>query len=447
MNVAWAGPLCCKTLGELGAEVIRVEACQRLDGTRLLFFPEWKASERFFDQGAYYHKINRNKLGITLNLTEPEGRTVLKELVRTVDVIVENMTPRVLPNMGLSYEELCKIRPDLIMISMTGYGQDGPHANFKAIGTVQDANAGLAYQTGYLGGPPIRTGISYGDPIAGLYAVAAVVMALLHQRRTGRGQHIDLSERETFMSFLGEAFLDYTMNGRSRTRQGNRHLWMAPHGCYPCKGTDKWVYIACRNDRDWDALVTAMGRPRWARDERFADGLLRYQHQDELDARIGQWTRRFTHWGCARRLQSLGVPSGPALNGKELLLDPHLKARRFFEWDGHRETGVRPFPGPTYRLSKTPPHTRRPAPCLGEHNREVLGHLLGIGGERLRALESKQIIGDRPTVEVPVHMIGTPSPEKMLALDMIVEYDRDYRKVLGLDARDRAARRKSTKRA
>ncbi|MBM3947570.1 MAG: CoA transferase [SAR202 cluster bacterium] len=436
-TVAWAGPLCSKTLGELGAEVIRMEACQRMDSTRLLFFPEREPTEQFFNSGAYYHKMNRNKLGITVNMS----LQVFKELIRIVDVFVENHTPRVMPNFGLPYEELCKIRPDLIMISLTGYGQTGPYANFKSVGTLQDANGGLGYQTGYRDGPPRRIGISGGDPVYGLYGAAAVIMALVHRRRTGQGQHIDLSEREAYMSFTGELFLDYTLNDRSRTRMGNRHLWMAPHGCFPCKGNDKWVSIACRDDRDWAALVSAMGRPRWAQDERFSDALYRYEHQDELDEGIARWTRRFTHYGCMERLQRFGVPAGPTLNGKELLLDPHLAARQFFTWDWSRYTGVRPFPGATYRLSRTPPRTTRPAPGLGEHNSEVLGGLLGLSEERLRTLEARQVIGDRPAIEMEPRQYCPPTPEKMLELDMISEYDPDYRRVLGLDERDRAQAR------
>ncbi len=433
-TVAWAGPLCSKTLGELGAEVIRVEACQRMDSTRLLFFPERTPTGQFFNAGAYYHKMNRNKLGVTLNMGDPEGLQVFKELLRTVDVFVENHTPRVMPNFGLPYEELCKIRPDLIMISLTGYGQTGPYANFKSVGTLQDANGGLAYQTGYEGGPPTRIGISGGDPIYGLYGAAAVLMALIHRRRTGQGQHIDLSEREAYMSFMGEFFLDHSLNNRSRTRMGNRHPSMAPHGCYPCKGNDKWINIACRDDRDWAALVAAMGNPAWARAERFADSLYRYQQQDELDEGISRWTKRYTHYGCMERLQRFGVPAGPALNGKELLLDPHLAARRFFSYDWSQYTGTRPFPGATYGLSRTPPRTIRPAPGLGEHNREVLGGLLGFSQERLRALEARQVIGDQPAIELVAGQYSPPTPEKMLELDMIVEYDPDYRKVLGLDA-------------
>lgn len=444
-TVAWAGPLCSKTLGELGAEVIRVEACQRMDSTRLLIFPEWKPSEQFFNQGAYYHKMNRNKLGITLDMSSPEGLDLFKQLLRTVDVLVENHTPRVLPNFGLSDDEIRKIRPDLIVVSLTGYGQTGPYANFRSVGTLQDANTGLAYQTGYEDGPPMRVGISGGDPVYGLFGAAAVMMALIHRRRTGRGQHIDLSEREAYMSFMGEFFMDYTLNGRSRTRMGNRHQWMAPHNCYPCKGNDKWIYIACRDDRDWASLVEAMGSPQWARAERLADALYRHQHQDELDAGIARWSRRYTHYGCLERLQRFGVPAGPALNGKELLLDPHLAARKFFSWDWSRYTGVRPFPGPTYRLSRTPPRTTRPAPGLGEHNAEVLGGLLGLSEGRLRALEAKKVIGNRPLVDLPLNLTTTPAREKLLELDMIAEYDRNYRKVLGLDERDRQAAHTATR--
>lgn len=188
-----------------------------------------------------------------------------------------------------------------------------------------------------------------------------------------------------------------------------------------------------------------MGSPSWARAERFADSLVRYQQQDELDEGIRQWTRHYTHYACMRLLQRFGVPAGPALNGKELLLEPHLSARRFFTRDWSKYTGLRPFPGATYRLSRTPPRTILPAPGLGEHNQEVLGGLLGYSRERLHTLEAKQVIGNRPTVELDPQLYNPPPPEKMLELDMIVEYDPDYRQVLKLDkpAQKRTGRRKT----
>jgi crotonobetainyl-CoA:carnitine CoA-transferase CaiB-like acyl-CoA transferase len=256
--------------------------------------------------------------------------------------------------------------------------------------------SGLCHLTGYAGGPPQKTGISYGDPMAGITAAAAVALALWDRRRSGRGQYIEVAQRENLINLIGEQIVGYSMNGREPPRRGNRHSSMAPHGCYPCRGDDEWLTIACEDDAQFAALCGAMGRPELAADERFADVVSRYRNRDALDELISEWTRERTKEEEAEALQAAGVPASPVLSVPELFADPHLRARGFFESVSHSVAGVWEMEGPHWRMSESPGHIRLPAPAFGEHNRYVLGELLGLSEEELAALEAEGVSGTTP---------------------------------------------------
>jgi crotonobetainyl-CoA:carnitine CoA-transferase CaiB-like acyl-CoA transferase len=253
--------------------------------------------------------------------------------------------------------------------------------------------SGLSSITGFRGGPPLLTGTYYGDPTGGTTGAVAAMAALWHRRQTGRGMTIDLSQREAVASVLPEVLLEYQLNGRILTPQGNRHRHMAPHGCYPCRGEDSWIVIAVASDQEFGRLCQAMGHPETANDPRFSTLLTRHQHNDELDEIMAGWTREQEHYTLMHVLQRAGVAALAVLNTAEVLDDPHYKARGFFQTIAHPQAGTHPHVSSAARLSEAPLPIRRPAPCLGEHNAWVLGELIGAPAGILRRLEDEGKIG------------------------------------------------------
>jgi crotonobetainyl-CoA:carnitine CoA-transferase CaiB-like acyl-CoA transferase len=265
-----------------------------------------------------------------------------------------------------------------------------------AYGTNVEQLAGLAHLTGYEGGAPQKTGISYGDPMAGIAAAGAVALALWDRRRTGFGQYIEVPQRENLIGAIGEFVVGFSMNGREPARKGNRHTSTAPHGCYPCAGEDQWLTIACEDDAQFAALCGAIGRPELADDGRFADVVSRYRNQGELDEIIGNWTRTQEKTAAAEALQTAGVPAMPVLTVPEVFEDAHLRSRHFFEPVSHAVAGEWEMETPHWRMSETPAHVRVPPPCFGEHNHWVFGELLGLSDEEIAALEAEGVTGTVP---------------------------------------------------
>jgi benzylsuccinate CoA-transferase BbsF subunit len=393
-------PSAMKMLADMGAQVIRLESCQRLESYRTDSLYQNDVSGEFWNRGANFYEQNRNKLGLTLDLSRPEGLAILRNLIAISDVFAENFTPRVIKNFHLEYEDLRKIRPDLIMVSSTGYGYTGPWANFGATGPATEGASGLAYMTGYSNGPPVMSEIPYTDYTAGEHTAFAVMAALLHRMRTGRGQFIDVSQTETASSTIPEALLDFAANQRIEPRMGNEDPVMAPHGCYPCKGDERWIVIAVSTDEEWEALCKVLNRPEWLEDNRFRDGQGRWQRRKELGELVGKATLEWDFYQLMHALQGAGVSAGAVLDAKDLLFDPHLRARRFYELVSHHpSTGIPPLPYASrpWRLSRTPAVPSRAAPIIGEHNKWAIMELLGHSAEQIAALEDKGIIGYAPT--------------------------------------------------
>ena len=400
----WAGPHATRMLADMGAEVIHVTG-RKLVGpltvsretARILgVYPDDEPGERHWNRNSQTNDLMRNKYDVTLELDTEEGLSLLRRLIAVSDVVIENYSPRVMPKFGLDYPNLQALNPRIILCSMPGYGSQGPHRNFISYGTNVDPAAGLANLMGYPGEEPHMSGNAYPDPVAALFAVGAILTALYHQRRTGQGQYIDLSQAEATTALLGEASLGTRLNGVVPPRLGNRHPRQAPHGCYPCRGDDAWVAIAVRSEDEWRALTRVLGQPTWGTEERFATLSGRLQHHDELDRHIAEWTLQRDAHHVMLTLQNAGVPAGVVANAEQLVNDPHLLARDFF-WDiDHPEAGMRRYAGQPVQLSATPARLYRPAPCLGQHNDQVLGGLLGLSDDELAALRDKGVIGDRP---------------------------------------------------
>ena len=398
-----SGPMATKLLGDMGAEVIKIESGFAYDTNRGMLkpepgealYPDNVPGDRPYNRAVSFSLVNRNKYGASLDLTKPEGLEVFKRLVKKSDVLLENWAAGVAERLGVGYEEMEKVKPDIIMVSMSGFGRGGPESNYRAFGVTQLQMSGLGYLYGYEDAPPLRSPMSPGDPIAAFYGASAALMALRYRRRTGKGQHIDLSQRETMTHFLGEAILDYVMNHRVAAAMGNHHAWIAPHGCYPCKGDDMWIVISISSDEEWLRLCQ-VARAEWADDERFSTPLKRWRNQMELDKMLSEWTAQHEHYELMHMLQGVGVAAEAVLTSKEIFSDPHLKERGYFENITHPEIGTYPYPGMEFRLSKAPGVVRMPAPCFAQHNDYVFGELLGMDSEEIAQLIEEQITGPVP---------------------------------------------------
>lgn len=425
-----AVPLGTRLLADMGAEIIKIESPTKIENGRTLYYPDDNPGKRHWNQGAFYHEASRNKLGLAIDLNTVEGKDLFKELVKTADVVAENFTPRVMKNFGLEYETLRAIRPDIIMLSNTGFGSTGPWANYKAMGMTLEPISGLSHFTGYLGGMPMRTAIAYTDSPAAMVNAFAILAALEFRSRTGQGQWIDLSMYELGASLISEAVMDYFMNGRTGGRMGNREPLLAPQGCYRCTGRDQWVAVSVENEPQWVSLCRVIGRPELAADPLFSNAVARKKHHDELDVIIQEWTGSRDHYEAMHRLQEAGIPAGAVLTNKEMLLDPHLFARGFFQEVQHpadQEVGRRLHPGAAWKIESASPGIRNAAPSLGQDNQSVLTALLGITAERIRGLEGAGILGDAPRRQERPRVRGV---EELSAAGSIWPPDPGYKLVL-----------------
>lgn len=392
----WAGPLAGRHFGDLGAEVIKVEHSKR-PATRAMWPAGNDPGDRQFNRSGYFNKLNRNKMDISLDLASPEGREVFLKLVERADILIENNSARVMPNLGLGYATLREINPRLVMASISGFGATGPEQHYVAYGANIEASSGLASLMGYEDDDrPYRAGTFYADPIAGNYTVIAILAALRERRWTGEGQWIDLSLNEAAATFYGGYFVGFQRDGALEPRRGNRHQVYAPQGCYRTIGDDAWVALTVRNDDDWRALATVLDRPDWIIEPQFQSAEGRAECLDEIDDVIRAWAVGRDHRRAAEELQAAGVPAGPVMANWELLSDPHLADREFYVPINHPEVGVLPFPGMPWKLSRTPGTIRRPAPLFAQHNREVYGGLLGMSEAEIDDLEASGIASPEP---------------------------------------------------
>ena len=373
----WAGPFGTRYLGDLGAEVIKIESGRYLDIGRVVR----EGSESLFPE------TNRSKLGVTLDFQDPRGLEVLRELIAVSDVVVENFAAGVMDRRGLGYESLKKVKPDIIMVSMSGYGTTGPYSRYVAYGRNMMSYSGMGYLWRYPDSPSdALTKVHYSDFVSAPAATTAIMAALEYRSRTGMGQLIEMAQIESLASTMGVAFLDYLVNGHSGQPAGNRTLNAAPSGCYPCLGDDRWCAISCRNEEQWKALCDAMENPTWVASSKFDSMEARLRNQDELDEYVGNWTREYMAHQLMRLLQKLGVPAGAVQSGEDLYHDYHLRARDFIVevdhpgWDRMEHTSVAVgFSGSQRRIM-------RGAPGLGQHNHLVFSDLLGIPSEEVDRL-------------------------------------------------------------
>lgn len=438
LGVAAIGPTTGKLLVTLGAEVIKVESLNRLDSVRFASHADDIVEGRFWETGGRHIWSDVGKLSLTLDLQNPKGREVFKKLVKVSDIVAENYAARVLKNLGLDYEVLKEINPQIILLSMKAFGSPGPRLHDIAYGWSLWAESGLAHLTGYADGPPKATFTPYHDYSGAEWTVLAALAALEYRRRSGKGQWVDVSMYECGVAQNAAAIMDYVMNQRVQTRMGNRDPSIAPQGVYPCQGEDKWVAISVTSDDEWHALCDVMGNPTWTREERFADVLGRYQNHDELDRLIGEWTITKAHYEAMHMLQEAGVPAGAVLNTKELLLDPHFKERGKYPMvtlpkkEGMEHLGRRIVPLPHFYMSKAPAQLR-PTRLLGEDNDYIFRELLGMPAEEVEQLIAEGVTGTEPAIARTPLAAGKFNPPARKLLGHIQEYDENYKEILGLD--------------
>ncbi len=387
----WAGPVVGQTLAFLGAEVYKIESRTRIDLTRTL--PPFGGGVRDPDRSLSNHACWAGNGSVTLDLKKPDGQRLARQLVSKCDVVIENFGPGVMDGLHLGWDDLRAVRPDLVMFSMPAAGLDGPFKDIRTYGLSLTSTTGLDSLTGYLGGPPIPVENAFSDPYNGILGAYAILVALAHRERTGKGQHVDYSQQEAVMQLIAPAFMDYVLNGRVAGPIGNRHPLAAgaPHGVFPCSGDDRWISIAVLRDDEWSGLVRAMGEPEWAVRADLSTTRGRLLHIDEIHERLAEWTRGHEVRALTAALQGHGVAAAPVLRVADLLDDPHWRARKTFIEVAHPLGFNETIYGAYVKMNRSEAGVR-PGPQIGQDNDHVFRELLGIGDDEYsRLLDSKVI--------------------------------------------------------
>ena len=391
LSMGWAGPLAARNLADMGAQVIKVESCTHFDWWR-----SWEATPEWIaDNGAEkalpYLSVNRNKLDITLDLESSVGRQLLLDLVARADVVIENYSGSVLPKLKLDYPHLKAVNKELVMVSMPAFGSTGPWANYRAYGSTVEHSSGLPHLTGSAHQPPAMQHVALGDAIGGLNGTAALLSALWHKKKTGRGQFVDLSQVECLIPLGAEGILHQAVNNSPPPRTGNDHPDFAPHGVYPCQGDDQWILIQIMSETEWSALQSLC-----AELSQFGDISDRLARRPALNKTLAQWTANQSSPALMAHLQDLGITAATLNNGIDLLKNQQHQARGYMQLLDRAFVGSQPHPSLPFRNGSKPSPLQNPAPTLGQHNKEVLGGILGLSDAELEKLTLEGVIGDKP---------------------------------------------------
>ena len=398
-SMGWAGPVCTRTLADLGADVIKIEAVQYPDWWRGVDKRPAYVLEQQYEKTIRYCIMNRNKRGITLDLTRPQGLALAKRLLADADLVVDNYSVEVLPKMGLGYDVLSKLNPELVMMSMSAFGAGSVYRDCRAYGSTLEQGSGVPSVVGDPLGPPVMSHTAFGDAVGGLNGCAAVLTALIHAKLTGKGQFIDLAQIECMMPFAAPWIIAQSIDGKEPVKYGNRHPDFVPHGCFPCAGSDNWIVVALSSDAMWPKLANLLGRDDWAGDPKLKTSAGRREMESEIEAAISAWTAARDSEMAMAALQAAGVASGVARLPIELLQDPQLQARGFIQQVDRAFIGKHPQPSMPFRETDKPFAVRSAPPTLGEHNREILGGLLGLSDAEIGQLTRDGIIGTEMLME------------------------------------------------
>jgi crotonobetainyl-CoA:carnitine CoA-transferase CaiB-like acyl-CoA transferase len=395
-----AGAGATRILATFGAQVIRIEDRVTLGKWDILRGnPPYPPGMRGNEVGGAFNNHNVEKLGVTLNMRTAKGRELLRRLIAVSDVVSENFSAGVMERWGFSYEAMAAIKPEIIYVSNSGFGHEGPYSTFKTWGPIVQAVSGLTFQSGLPDLPPAGWGFSYMDHTGAYFMAIAILAALYHRSRTGQRQWVDMSCTDAAATLNGPAILDYTVNDRPLRQPGQPHSnlhgfpLMSPHGIYRCQGDDMWVAIAARDDRDWRALCDVLSHPEWKEDHRFRDVQSRMAHHDALDKFIEAWTASHHPREVMEALQARGVPAA-MVQRPEDRIDHDANTAHWGLWPEveHPEMGRVRVDGVPIKLSATPAQLHRGAPLLGQHNEQVFCGILGLGSAELAALEQEGVV-------------------------------------------------------
>lgn len=387
VSFCWAvvGPLTMKYFADYGATVVRLETNKRTCVGRVS--APYKDNKPGINRSGYYNHFSGNMYSMALDMTNPKAIDVVKKMVAQADVVMENFTPGTMEKWGLSYEELKKIKPDIIMLRQSGFGPTGPNAKQPAFGMILAAVAGLPNFIGWPDRGPLPLGVSaYTDCISPRFASAALIAALDYRNKTGKGQLLDLSQFECALYFILPYILQYNTNGTEPSRIGNTCPHAAPHSVYSCKGDDRWCTIAAMNDEQWANLCKVIGKAELIEDSRFNTLQNRKKNEEELDKIVSAWTENLTPEEVMEKMQSAGVPAGVVENAADISNDPQLRQRNLFWPIEHPDMGIFNHLGPSMELSKTPAEALMPSPRLGEHTEYVCTKLFGMSDEEFVTL-------------------------------------------------------------
>jgi crotonobetainyl-CoA:carnitine CoA-transferase CaiB-like acyl-CoA transferase len=397
MTAWWAGPSAAQMMASLGAEVIHVEACKRPDGMRMIGGMMSFKYDEWWEASPFFLAANANKKGLAVDLTTEAGLALIDRMIPHCDVILENFTPRVLDNFGLTWEKVQALNERCILLRMPAFGLTGPWRDNTGFAQTMEQMTGLAWMTGHMADQPrIQRGPC--DPLAGMHGTFAMLVALAERERTGKGVHVEATMVEGALNVAAEQLIEFTAYGNLMQREGNRSSEAAPQGIYPCAGSEPgeetWLALSVRSESQWAALRKLLGDPEWCRADALQSRLGRRAAHDEIDAHLRAWAAQQDREKAIQELLALGIPAAPVADPRRGRQNPQMAARHFFEALEHPKMGHNEVPGVPFRYASVERWLHTPAPTLGQHNREILSDLVGLDADAIDRLEADGVIGD-----------------------------------------------------
>lgn len=395
LSFSWvhAGPLSTSILGQLGADVIKIESSRRPDFLRFTFPRPEGADPNDPEKGGLFLRLNLGgKKSVSVNMQHEEADSVIEPLIEQSDLLVENFTADALKEMGWPYDRIKEVNPEMIYVSAASYGHTGPKSHYRGYGSTIDATTGIIQQNGYSDKHPMNHQTSYPDSVGGVTIAYAALAALIEREQTGEGQHVDLDQVEAATSLNGTAVMEASVTGQNPQVRGNNHRKFAPHGIYPCDGgREEWVAIAVRSSTEWEKFKSIVGDDNLDQ-EKFATQQKRKENEDELDEIIAAWTQERDKSTIVEQLQENSIPAEAVQSQKELISDAQFKQRDAFELLSHPDGKDRPYQRLPFKMSESVHYTRRRAPKLGEHTRESISDLTGLSGAEIEELIENEVL-------------------------------------------------------
>jgi len=370
-----AGPVATRILGHMGAEILKVELpWGRAIGNIAMHGDDEEG--RAYNKVGTFNEVNRAKKSIAIDLTQATGKELFKEMVSISDIVIQNYSPRVMGNLGLTYEDLRAVKPDVIMVSMPALGLEGPWSNYISFGPGTDALGGLSSITGYKNGQPHKPGNFYADHNSGFHVATGIMAALFRRYQTGEGQHLEIVLREATMSVIGEYFIEYQFTGKEPERIGNDHPVFYPHGIFQCKGDDSWIAISVESDQEWQALCEVIESTELRNDKNLSEVSLRRLNREKIELEITSWTKSKSNKEAMHLMQTRGIRAGIVAKASDILSDAHVSERNYLDTVEHPDAGEYTSPGLPFKFDKSSTNLGIRAPMFSEHTLPILSDLL-----------------------------------------------------------------------